>query len=540
MKQFFSKILLSMSLCIFLSTSYALSDYKNLSTRPKPPNLPETNVDLHLLEWADAFLRMCEKMQKEYPFTTQKNIQWESLCNHYSLQIKNAEDHKDAEAYFVALSNFLVSFPDGHVMLSAKSTAISDIPGYLIRHWTEGYGMALTVIDDGSVVVSILQPHSPADLAGIKLGAKILTWNGQPIQSTIGNIPLTWNRLDNNPATNSGQVLEQYRFLTLALQNTAATITFTNPDTNQIQQTTLTADVIGMDIFSATSLSMHNNPSASVEYKMLPSGYGYIKINNENPDNEDLTKSTAYLTFKKAIELFTAQHTPGIIVDLRGNSGGNDYLATLLSGFFYQTISFYEYLSLYDTVTKQFEIWQPYTAYIEPQQPYYGGEPLIVLTDLGTVSSGEGIAMALKRLPQAHLMSYYKNTQGSFGYLLGQMVFMPNPSKPDNYFIVIYPVGKSLDLFQQIQIDSDAKMHGGVSTDLLVPMSAKNAIDIYTNHLDPLLLSAENCLRTQCWPKSNSWPENSSNPGSGSSIVAVAAIGAASIAATMSNAYSNL
>ena len=147
--------------------------------------------------------------------------------------------------------------------------------------------------------------------------------------------------------------------------------------------------------------------------------------------------------------------------------------------------------------------------YVVPTTPSYSGQ-IIILTNLGTISSGEGIPMALKNQANVHILSFAPNTQGSFG-IESTLVALPGnaPGNPERNYFLSYPFGRSLDKNNQIQVDANNLLQGGVETDIIIPMTAATAIDTYTNGIDTALTYAENCLQTSCW---------ASHPSDGSSF----------------------
>ena len=54
-----------------------------------------------------------------------------------------------------------------------------------------------------------------------------------------------------------------------------------------------------------------------VEYKILDSGVGYVKINSNYDDLGLIIK-----LFERALKVFQANGVPGIVIDMRQNSGG--------------------------------------------------------------------------------------------------------------------------------------------------------------------------------------------------------------------------
>ena len=103
-------------------------------------------------------------------------------------------------------------------------------------------------------------------------------------------------------------------------------------------------------------------------------------------------------------------------------------MAADILGSFYSEKAFYEYQSSYNTLTGKYEI-QPVDPkadiiglYIEPAQLNFTG-PIIAITNSRCVSSGEGIALGIKNLPNGETLGFY-GTNGSFG-LAGSQAIMP-------------------------------------------------------------------------------------------------------------------
>jgi len=71
-------------------------------------------------------------------------------------------------------------------------------------------------------------------------------------------------------------------------------------------------------------------------------------------------------------------------------------------------------------------------------------------------------------------------------------------------YTLSYPNGRSLDKNNQIQVDANSLLQGGVATDIIIPMTTATAIDTYTNGIDTALAYAENCLQTSCWAPQSS------------------------------------
>lgn len=164
----------------------------------------------------------------------------------------------------------------------------------------------------------------------------------------------------------------------------------------------------------------------------------------------------------------------GIIIDLRNNVGRLDQRAADFLGSFYLKKTFYEYQNAYNPYTGQREIIvadkraNSMALYINPAQKYYSGR-VIALINTKCVSSGEGVAMGIRDLPNGNTLGFY-GTNGSFG-LTGSEALMPGE------MIVHWPSGQSLDENKEIQLDSRDGV-GGISPTIRIPMTAQNAIRI--------------------------------------------------------------
>ena len=77
------------------------------------------------------------------------------------------------------------------------------------------------------------------------------------------------------------------------------------------------------DSFNVSSFYAGQSPTAlPVEFKVLPSGYGYIKISSFL-DNDVLSIQV----WERAIHYFKDNKIPGVILDMRTNGGGSGWLA---------------------------------------------------------------------------------------------------------------------------------------------------------------------------------------------------------------------
>lgn len=215
-----------------------------------------------------------------------------------------------------------------------------------------------------------------------------------------------------------------------------------------------------------------------VESRELESGVGYIKVYGENDlKDQTLTKEQ----FADAVSAFKASNAPGLIIDIRGNTGGADAMSAGFLGSFYEKKTLYEYQNWFDSATGKMEIvledesaqesgggWaRDAGLYIEPAQMLFEGA-VVALVNSGCISSGEGVAMGIKNLPNGAVVGF-RGTNGSFGMVMGPVITMPGG------YAIMFPVGQSLDGDKQIQVDS-RNGKGGITPTDRVPMTLENAV----------------------------------------------------------------
>jgi carboxyl-terminal processing protease len=195
------------------------------------------------------------------------------------------------------------------------------------------------------------------------------------------------------------------------------------------------------------------------------------------------------------IEEFEASRVERLIIDLRGNTGGADTMAAAFLNSFYQSKTFYEYASWYNSKTGEFEIIQVDETTdeisrniglsIEPASIRFTGD-VIALVNHGCISSGEGVAMGIRNLDHGDVVGF-RGTNGSFGMVMGPVIKMPGG------YMVMYPIGRSLDEDGRIQLDSDGYA-GGVTPTITIPMTFENALalgagnDVELQYVQALLI----------------------------------------------------
>jgi len=201
-----------------------------------------------------------------------------------------------------------------------------------------GVGMELGIKDGALVIISVFK-GSPAEAAGLKPGDIITAVNGKSIY---------------------GESLDSVVSMVRGEPGTRVTLTVVRGEKSF--DVTLTRKIIELE---------------TVEYGLLDSGVGYIRITTFSSDVGEKTE--------KALNELKARGARGIILDLRNNPGGYLSSALEVADLFLprgKTIMF---------VKNSREIIR-----LAAERPLINTLPLVVLVDHGSASASEIVAAAVK------------------------------------------------------------------------------------------------------------------------------------------------
>ncbi len=242
-----------------------------------------------------AFERLTRAVGRAYPYFEQKKLDWEEITARYQPRVSAAGD--DA-AYFDLIARMLAELGDGHTGLQTPYLA----PSCCFASVQEVEGLPV-----------VIQPGRAAQKTGMVPGSVILEVEGRPAAEILkDNLPYS--------GTSSPQQkrMEQFATLLPIPQNGRLEVVFRNPDGQVVRSVIIYED------------PQQGTRAPSVTWQRLDSGLGYIRISRFWPrDGEDVLAA-----FDRAVdELFD---TPGMILDLRGNGGGDSRLSDAAAGRFFQ------------------------------------------------------------------------------------------------------------------------------------------------------------------------------------------------------------
>jgi carboxyl-terminal processing protease len=316
-----------------------------------------------------------------------------------------------------------------------------------------GFGLVLAELSDGTVIATHVLPDKPAAQAGIKEGAQITQWNGQPVGQAIDAVEPGFGPYSTEHARRENQVV----FLTRVPPDTRVEVTFQNPG-GAAATKSMQAVVEYDSLFKSIPSFNEDKLALPVESEVLPdSGLGYIRINTFSDDYNLMAR-----LWERAIQDAIDNEVPGLILDLRNNGGGSMGLAMDFAGFFFDKEAVLYQSQYYNANSKQFED-TDYPTRLQPAPVQYTG-PVAVLVSSNCVSACEGFAYAMQHDGRAIIVGHTASA-GAFGE-----VGMGQYKLPDDLNMQ-FPTGRSITPDGKLVIEGV-----GVVPDVLVPVTADSAL----------------------------------------------------------------
>lgn len=410
------------------------------------------------MSYQEAFDTFFEKASREYPFTEQKNVDWDALYDEHAPRVADANTD---EEFAIIIRDMLYSIPDGHI--GGAGLLIQD---EFFPAWGGGYGLIIAELSDGRVLVTDVLPDTPAAEAGIEVGAELLEWDGQPMSAHLDQTPA--NVIGPTSTPHAGRQM-QLVFAVRGPVDISIDVTFQNrgdsaPQTERMDAL-LETDSLIQALFPDTS-SLY----LPVEGEVLPSGVGYITISSFSDDTH-----LAMTLFDRYIKQMIDSEVPALVIDLRSNGGGTTS-GYALAGYFIDEDVDIGRSSYYSEDTGAFEA-DPDLSTLEPADVQYEG-PIAVLVSANCVSACEGFAYILSLNENVQVFGHTP-TAGAYGEVARGQYELPGGIE------LQIPTGRFESPSGDLLIEGT-----GVIPDVIVPVTEASVL----NGVDELLDAAVEAL----------------------------------------------
>jgi C-terminal processing protease CtpA/Prc len=319
----------------------------------------------YLAAWETLFRRTVET----YPFSVEKALDWDAIYAEITPLVKRAVTDLDFHLIMTRFGNLI---PDTHV----GYVSLPVMQGYLLG----GVGInRLKVTDADEVVVVEVGQRSVASEAGLRAGDELILVDGTPALQALDETPLLWN---------SASTPHNRRYLQAATMfqgpvGSAVGLTWRSPGGREHSASLTRSADVGA-ILAAFGGAVFGDP---IESYVLPSGLGYIRVGSFSQEVSQVGGR-----FAGALGDLMDAGVPGIVLDLRDNSGGLVQLAMAIAGHFFD-----DYERVSDLYYADGRGAFAYRGFIEvlPGEPAYDG-PLAVLVNEMTGSAGDLFVYALQ------------------------------------------------------------------------------------------------------------------------------------------------
>jgi len=431
-----------------------------------PLNEPEEIEanDFSNLSYVEAFDEMIELFRREYAFTEYKGLDWDAISEELRPRVEEAQADGDTAAFRRVIRDFAWSIPDGHIFAPVDNADFNlAIEG--------GLGLAIRELDDGRVIVNFLTPGGPAEEAGIELRAEIVEINDQPIADAIESTQ-AWSAPF---STQDFRRLQQLRYVTrYPIDMEEIVVVYRNPGDDETTEVALPL-VPEQDSFSFSSFNVGlTGTELPIEFRILDNGYGYIRIYSFS-DDLPLT----FRLWERALATMRANGVPGIVIDMRQNSGGSAYMADQLPAYFFDEELVTGYTAYYSERFDEFYYNEEFPAefVLPPEEDRYAGA-LAVLVAPACQSACESFSYNMTLQDRAAVVGHY-TTSGLGGSVVP--VFLPDG------ITTSITDGRGLDANGEINIEGI-----GVPPTIRVPVDEETLF----SDGDPLLDAAIEYLET--------------------------------------------
>ena len=423
-------------------------------------------VDFSGLSYTKAFDGMAEKFKNEYAFTDLKKIDWDAKAAEFRPRFEAAEKNKDTHAYALALRDYLWSIPDTHVGFD-RSLLIDDVQADVAG----GLGFAMRQIDDGSIVANYILDGGPAAKAGMTWGAQIITMDGIPTADVVDKV-VPWTSPFSNPEIKR---LQQLIFATrFRMDKGQVEVKFKNIGGSE--KTAALQVINEYDSFNFSFYPVGDSPTAlPVEFDVLPSGYGYIKISSFL-DNDVLSIQV----WERAIKYFNDNQVPGVILDLRNNGGGSGWLADQMAAYLFDKEIVVGNSAQYSKATGEF--------YMDP-----GNEAIMIPPRAELQYSGPVVVMVGPNCASACEFFSYNMTINNRAAIVGQYPSEGAGGSVED-FIMPEDITVQLTIGRAVGVDGTIHLEGtGVVPDVRVPVTL-DTLKKEANGEDVVLAASEKAI----------------------------------------------
>lgn len=381
----------------------------------------------------EIFESVWKTINDEYYDPAFNGVSWPDVRGRYRPLVDAA---KSDDEFYIIIKQMLLELKDLHTGFVA--------PGDQSR----SSGVSATEVEDRIVVVSVV-PDSDAARAGVKAGMIVHSFDGKPIGARMAEVQTRLGRWNNSVAYN----FVVFSSLLSGPLNTSFQLGLESSDGTRLE----------------VKLKRHAlaDSPATLSVNRLPSGFGYLKIDRalRSPVDDQFES-----------EFNNLKNLPGLIIDLRGISGGDIKSVGLkiANHFFSTKVSFGRFINRLGATPPSLSL-----SAGGGKQVYPG--PVVILINESTRSAGEIFASGFQENGRAIIIGLR-----TCGCVLDRETRKVKGGGVLQYSHLGYVTGKG------------RKLEGmGIIPDKIVPLTISGLLQ----ERDPMLEEAERSLKSKAFER---------------------------------------
>jgi len=309
----------------------------------------------------EVFEKVWKSVNDKYYDSSFNGIDWNAARERYRSRSGNL---KSDEEFYALLNQMLGELRDAHTLFRTPRQLEASK-----KQQATSAGISVRVVEEVPVIFSV-DKDSDAAQAGIEVGMMVRTIDGQPFTERLA-------RAQGEVSASSSERLTRLRVY--------ARIIAGEPHT-PLKLGLTRADGTAFDATLVRRTASNVLPLTSY---LLPSGFAYIKFN--------AFRSSTGKEFKDALTKF--KDAPGLIVDLRGNGGGDVQEMLRIAGYFFDSKVLFgrgvtrsgKPLSFLGGLVRV-----PLEAYVGGSGKQIYSKPVVILTSERTGSAAESFTAGMQ------------------------------------------------------------------------------------------------------------------------------------------------
>jgi len=259
------------------------------ATRSSDQLSPRDRIEIFEEVWATV--------NEKYYDPSFNGVDWHSLRQRYRPLIEAA---KSDDQFYGILKRMVGELHDAHTRFSTPEERRE-------RERLEAISAGVSVFEvEGKPAIVGVEPNSDAARAGVEVGMLVLAIDGKPVAERLAEAR---ERVAGS-STDRAVRLRIYRMIVGGEPGTTLNMSLARAD-ESVLEVAVTRRIVG--------------DRAEVTSHLLPSGFGYIRLT--------LWESPIRKQFKKALSQF--RNAQGVVIDLRGNPGGEAEEVEKIASFFF-------------------------------------------------------------------------------------------------------------------------------------------------------------------------------------------------------------